>query len=55
MDVHSLRYTSIYSKLRTARRENSFVTFFLFMPLRDDMNDRQEEEKRERRGGCCGG
>lgn len=31
VDVHSLRYTSIYSKFRAARRENCFVSF-LFMP-----------------------
>lgn len=30
VDVHSLRYTSIYSKLKAARRENCFVTFFVY-------------------------
>lgn len=41
VDVCSLRYTSIYSALRAARREKCLVTFFVYA-TKMDMIDRQE-------------
>lgn len=61
VDVRSLRYTSIYSKLRAARRENCFVTFCcLCHKDRDDMNDTQHGREEGETGwflwwmGGCG-
>lgn len=53
--VDSLRYTSIYSKLRAARRENAFVTF-LFMPLRSTRHEWQTHGRgRGVMASGCGG
>lgn len=40
MDVRSLRYISIYSHLRAASRENSYVTLCLRHQETHDMSDR---------------